>query len=519
MQRLEKLLQLSKIYQYIRALYYCMTLQFNCNVGQFCRAKLLYLPDISKPEIMEKITLKIRTTKTSGEIRLRFRLLDGRKADLTHKSDIKASLKDLEKFNTDGLPKPKVSVFNRELCAAITNEIELMRKAYVKIKAEHLPINGETFERTIDIIKNPITEDFLGETLLDRFKRFIDDSYKNGVFCQARHRHYKTTWRILQRFLIIHGQEDIMPENFKSEDVIRFGQFIQEEHKYTTIKKWASLYSDSTKCANIPTCPRSQNTLSTKLKMLRAFFSEIEAGEEISRNPFVKSGRKRINELISQRKNVPVFLTAEEFSKILDTTDVPDNLKETHDAFVLHCSLGCRIGDFQRLTMANASVSPDGIPYVHYLPRKTQRQAHSNEEIQTPLLKYALDIIKRTGFDFTIIRYASGKSGYNVKIKELLKHCGIDRNVPVFNEETKQNDMVPLYSVASSKLARKTFVDMMAKVQINLYASGLHSQGSDAVTHYTSMQLKDRFAMMNIAFNQPDYRVNPDLSIMENIKN
>ena len=56
---------------------------------------------------MERITIFIRTKKKSGSIRLRFRLIDGREVDLYHKSEIKADLKDLEKFNADGSLKTK----------------------------------------------------------------------------------------------------------------------------------------------------------------------------------------------------------------------------------------------------------------------------------------------------------------------------------------------------------------------------------------------------------------------------
>lgn len=463
---------------------------------------------------MERITLKIRTTKTGGEIRLRFRLLDGRRADLTHKSGIVASLKDLEKFNTDGSLKPKVSVYNRVLRSAIEREIEVMHQAYRRMVEGHLPINGEVFERVIDSIVNPDAGEVEEETLLERFGRFIEESYENGVFSRDRRRHYETTCRILGRFLAVSGQGSVTPSGFGSDDVVKFGQFVASEYQYVTVKRWAYLYSDVKKKTDIPSAPRNQNTVATKLKMLRALFSELEAAGEIDRSPFSTSGRKRIREFLSERENVPFFLTADEFARVLAAEDIPSALRETHEAFLVHCSLGCRIGDFQRLTMANVSVSPEGIPYIHYIPRKTQRQARSNEEIQTPVMRYALDIIKRREFDFPVTRYASGKSGYNKKIKALMEHCGIDRDVPVFDEETGQNRMVPLHEVASSKLARKTFVDMMAKVQIDVYASGLHARGSDAVTHYTALRLEDRFALMNVAFRQPDYRVDRELNVL-----
>lgn len=100
------------------------------------------------------------------------------------------------------------------------------------------------------------------------------------------------------------------------------------------------------------------------------------------------------------------------------------------------------------------------------------------------------------------------------RIKYLLSVCKINRPVPQYNEETRQNDYIPLHSVGSSKLARKTHVDMLNKVQIDLYASGLHKAGSTAVRRYTAMELKDRFALMNAAFDQSPYKVNKKLEVI-----
>jgi hypothetical protein len=48
---------------------------------------------------------------------------------------------------------------------------------------------------------------------------------------------------------------------------------------------------------------------------------------------------------------------------------------------------------------------------------------------------------------------------------------------------------------------------MLTKVQINYYAAGLHREGSGAVFRYTSLELADRFALLNAAFGTVDYRV------------
>lgn len=87
-------------------------------------------------------------------------------------------------------------------------------------------------------------------------------------------------------------------------------------------------------------------------------------------------------------------------------------------------------------------------------------------------------------------------------IKAILKTCGLDRKVAHNDESRKENVYLPLYEAGTSKLVRKTHVDMMNKVQIDKYAAGLYKAGSGAVNHYTALELRDRFALMNLAFGR-----------------
>ena len=103
--------------------------------------------------------------------------------------------------------------------------------------------------------------------------------------------------------------------------------------------------------------------------------------------------------------------------------------------------------------------------------------------------------------------------GYNTKIRSILETCKIDRQVAHYDELKKENEYMPLYKAASSKLARKTHVDMMNKVQIDKYVAGLHKAGSGAVDRYTSLELKDRFKLMSLAFGQKPYTVDNNLNI------
>lgn len=476
-----------------------------------CVGQILYLCTIVIiliSLIMERITILKKTKKTEGKINIRFRLRDGRKADLSHKSEISADLKDLSKFDSDCSVKKGISIYNKNLKGDLDREIGLMRSAYSNMISKGLVINGETFESEIAKLKYPQRiERNEDNSLLGMFRKFYEKSFDYREIGELRLNHYAATERILKRYLIIIGQQDITPPEVTGDMIMDIRTFMLNESDY--VEKYPHLYA-GLKDNNVPTEHRSANTVSTKMKELQKFFQYLEDEDTISKSPFRKLGKTRRTEILKQEYQDPIFLRKDEFLLILNS-DVPDMLRETKRTFLLQCALGCRIGDFKRLSMNNVSVS-EGIPYVYYVPSKTIRT--SKDEIQTPLMRYALDIIKDTNFSLPILKNISGHLGYNEKIKRLLKHCGIDRICKVFDEQTKQYTDKPLYEFGSSKLARKTIVDLMNKVQINKYAAGLHKIGSDAVDRYTSLELRDRFALMCNAFSQPIYKVDNDLNVI-----
>ena len=67
-----------------------------------------------KNEQMERITYHLQSKKKKN-IKLVFRLRDGRDVQITHKSDIRADLADLEKLNPDGTVKGRISIYNTDL--------------------------------------------------------------------------------------------------------------------------------------------------------------------------------------------------------------------------------------------------------------------------------------------------------------------------------------------------------------------------------------------------------------------
>lgn len=123
-----------------------------------------------------------------------------------------------------------------------------------------------------------------------------------------------------------------------------------------------------------------------------------------------------------------------------------------------------------------------------YMPHKTKDEGKAFLA-RVPLSKQALALLaKYEGKDKKgrIMPFIA-EQNYNDAIKEILKICKIKRKVPVRNPKTGDEEMKPLYEVASSHMARRTFVGNAYKVvqDPNLIGrmSG-HVEGSKAFARY-----------------------------------
>ncbi len=466
---------------------------------------------------MERITLCIRTRKTSGTIRLRFRLIDGRKVQLYHKSQIMADLDDLKKFGRDGSLRSRVRKFNEQLLSDISNELCAMHKAYRMMKKDckESQFHSKTFEEKVNAILYH-TQDAVAaketETLYSRFVRFVNSQKQHGIVGSSRIVTYRTVADKLFRYLTIFNKLQYVPADFNTEDILEFRGFIINECQY--VGEYPELYRNLDG-RSLPTKPLNQNSATLKLRALSAFFNELENCDEIQKSPFRRLSKTRRQESLREQYDEPFALSAEEFMTVMNT-NVPEDLREVKEVFLLHCSLGCRIGDFMRLDMGNVAVTEDGIPYLHYIARKTAKTATGRKEKTTPIMLFAIDIIRRRKFRFDVFSRceAKGRIIYNEKIKQLLRHCKINRPISRYNEATQKMEGIPLYQLATSKLCRKTHIDIASKIQINMYATGLHEVGSAAVEHYSKLQIPDLFRLLCLSFDQPQYQVDKDLNII-----
>lgn len=377
-----------------------------------------------------------------------------------------------------------------------------MCKAYTMMQSRGTVMNNSVFEAEVQrVLSDECATDTdataEGETLYKHFVRYLKDAHRDGVIGDGRYAVAIGKARKLQRFLTISGLNTLTADDFTSDLVLEFRQFVYDEYQYVPL--YPELYPRTAGCRP-PTKRCCTSTVVHDLKLLQAFFAELENTGEIQHSPFRKISAKKRRTIMHVMYDDPVYLKASEFKQVMET-DVPEELQWAKDIFVLNCSIGCRIGDLLRLTPDKVSVSDDGIPYVHYIPSKTVGRQTTNKEVVTPLIEPAVEIIRRTQLKLIDNNPNYGRQRYNKSLRKLLEYCGINRQVNLFNHNTCDNECKPLYEVASSKLARKTHIDMLNKVQINYYAAGLHRTGSDAVFRYTSLELADRNVLMKAAFS------------------
>lgn len=441
---------------------------------------------------MEKITMCGGTAAGSGCSAIRLKLEDGPRV-FYHSTGIM-----LAHHNSNETPLH----LNSKIRTDLGRHSLAMCKAYTLMQLRGKDMSNSIFE---DEVRRMLLEDdnalsdtaaTTAEPLYQRFVRYLEDSHRDGVIGDGRYAVAIGKVRKLQRFLTIAGLSNITADDFSAELVLEFRQFVYDEYQYVPL--YPELYPH--RSGHRPPTKRCCNsTVVHDLKLLQAFFAELENTGEIPRSPFRKISIKKRRAIMHVMYDDPVFLRADEFRKVLQTK-VPQELLWAKDIFVLNCAIGCRISDLLRLTPEKVAVSEDGIPYIHYIPSKTVGRQTTNKEVITPLIEPAIEIIRRTKLKLLHDKPNYGKQRYNRTLRKLLQYCGINRQVSLFVPDTCENISKPLYEVASSKLARKTHIDMLNKVQINYYAAGLHRTGSDAVFRYTSLELADRNVLMKAAF-------------------
>ena len=233
-----------------------------------------------------------------------------------------------------------------------------------------------------------------------------------------------------------------------------------------------------------------QNTISAKLKSLRAVFNLAIADGTITANPFARY------KIPTERYGSITYLTAAERDALYHAPMPTQTLAQQRDVFVFQCWTGCRISDLYALQEWN--VTADG--YLQYIQHKLRRSTPTT--VRVPLSPVAMEILARYEHHRLILPLIS-MAKYNEAIKRIIIAAGIDRDVIVQDPRTLAPRAVRLSAIASSHLARRTFAEIaFAETGSERIVSSMtgHSPNSTAFRRYT--EVSD--AMKRAALKIPD---------------
>ena len=286
------------------------------------------------------------------------------------------------------------------------------------------------------------------ETIYTLFDRFL----KERKLSENRHEHYMVLKRCLERY------EAHIKQPFSFEiDLYSFENYLAIEHTLRENQK-----------------QRGTNTVIGLMSKLRSFFLWAVANEHITKNPFAKF---KIDEA---KYGTPYFLTIAERNHLYNFDfKKRKELAVQRDIFIFQCLVGCRVADLMGFTPANIIGG-----FIEYVAGKTSDENPTT--IRVPLTETAKQIIERYKGSAMLLPFIS-ETNYNLAIKEMFKIAELNRSVTVLNTVTRKDEQRPLNEVASSHIARRTFVgNLYAKVQDPNIVGSLsgHVEGSRAFARY-----------------------------------
>lgn len=304
--------------------------------------------------------------------------------------------------------------------------------------------------------------------LEEAFERFMAEKR----YSRYRAFSFRRVMRSLHRYGAIRDRE-VTFETLNERMLADFERFLADEHRYATDPAFAALYANSKDA----TAERATNTTNEMLTQLRTFIRWSVAQGLTANNPFA---RFKVKESIY---GTPYYLTIEERRRLYECR-MPDHLARVRDIFIFQCCVGCRVGDLVKLTPDNVI---DGA--LEYVPRKTKEG--NPVTVRVVLNATASEIVERYREEEggRLLPFVA-EAYYNRALKECFTLAGITRKVTTLDPKSREEVKRPLNEVASSHLARRTFVGNLYQQlkDPNIIASmSGHKEGSRAFARYRAI--------------------------------
>lgn len=271
------------------------------------------------------------------------------------------------------------------------------------------------------------------------------------------------------------------------DDIDDFRDYLRDEEALSKeygklFKRLLSDYPANVKLGSDEIKGRGENTVIKLMKKLKAFFNWLYESGKTTNRPF--DGFK----IGTEKYGTPYYITIDERNTIAETPMPTKHLETQRDIFVFHCFVGCRVSDLIKLTEANIT---NGI--LEYTPHKTKDEGEQAVMARVPLHPKAVELIEKyKGVDAKgrLFPFISPQK-YNDAIKEVFTIAGVTRNVEIRDAKTGEMEIRPINEIASSHLARRTFVGnayrKVSDPNIIGKMSG-HVEGSRAFSRYRNIE-------------------------------
>ena len=295
-------------------------------------------------------------------------------------------------------------------------------------------------------------------------------------------------------------------ENFI--EYLRHEYTLSQKHK-KLFKKLLTEYPASVTKGHSKLEDRGENTVIKGAKRLKSLFRFFYEEGYTKNRPF-----DGIN-IATEKVGTPYYISIEERNKIAETdlAAAYEKLSKEdrkgickanlagyavqRDIFIFQCFVGCRVGDLLTLSKGNIV---NGI--LVYSPHKTKDNGEQALQARVPIHQMAMELVKKYEgcmSDGRLFPFITAQK-YNIAIKKIFKLAGITRKVIIRNPKTGENELVPIDTVASSHLARRTFIGnaYLKAPDPNLIGkmSG-HVDGSRAFKRYRNIEDETLWKLVN----------------------
>ncbi len=347
----------------------------------------------------------------------------------------------------------------------------------------------EWMKKVIDKCVNPVDDSAEGlTTVISRMEQYIAEH----AMAKGSAATYKPTIKKLQRYETfkreIEGKEGftLYCETIRPEDYLDFREYVINEHEY--YNDYPEFYEQFDLGKHVPK-QLSSTAIIGIMHHLRI------VGHWCIKMGFTTNRSCDAFTIPAAVHGTPYYLTIEERDKVYnaDLSDKP-TLEVYRDLFMFQSMIGCRVGDLFTLT-------PDNVigDMLQFIPHKTMHRR--TQTVTVPLNSKAMAILKRYEGKQETLLPTRQIHHYNEGIRSVLRECGINRMVTIFDTVTGKDVQKPICDVATSHMARRNFIgNLYKKVKDPELISSMtgHVNGSRAFSRYREIDEETKQSLVDL---------------------